>query len=85
MREELGFEPRYLAEDALLELAEQKRLRQFLPQSAVLAQSEDRLRAIIDHRQRGREWRSTSNPDQETAPRTDSADPSSVEQGGEDD
>jgi UDP-glucose 4-epimerase len=57
MREKLGFEPRYLAEEALLELAEQKRLRQYLPQSTVLAQSEERLRAIIEHRRRGREWR----------------------------
>jgi UDP-glucose 4-epimerase len=68
MREELGFEPRYLAEDALLELAEQKRLRQYLPQSAVLAQSEERLRAIIEHRQRGREWREAMGLHPEVAP-----------------
>jgi UDP-glucose 4-epimerase len=57
MRDELGFTPRYLAEDALLEFAEQRRLGQYLPKSTVLAQSEERLRAIISHRERGREWR----------------------------
>jgi hypothetical protein len=59
MRDELGFAPRYLAEEALLEFAEQRRLRQHLPKSAVLAQSEERLRAIIAHRERGREWRAS--------------------------
>jgi UDP-glucose 4-epimerase len=57
MREELGFTPRYMAEDALIEFAEQQRLRQYLSKPAVLAQSEERLRAIITHRERGREWR----------------------------
>ena len=57
MRDELGFAPRYLAEEALLEFAEQRRLRQHLPKAAILAQSEERLRAIIAHRERGREWR----------------------------
>ncbi len=57
MRDELDFAPRYTAEEALLEFAEQRRLRQVLPKSAVLAQSEERLRAIIEYRERGREWR----------------------------
>jgi len=57
MRDELDFAPRYTAEEALLEFAEQRRQRQYLPRSVVLAQSEERLQAIIEHRQRGRKWR----------------------------
>jgi UDP-glucose 4-epimerase len=57
MRNELGFVPRYSAEEALLEFAEQRRLSQYMPQATALAQSEERLLAIIEHRQQGREWR----------------------------
>jgi len=70
MREELGFEPRYTAEDALGEFSELNRMRDSLPESAILAQSEERLRTIIQQRQRAREWRA--------------AGASSAEQGGDD-
>jgi UDP-glucose 4-epimerase len=70
MHEELGFEPRYTAGDALREFSDLNRMRDSLPESAILAQSEERLRTIIQQRQRAREWRAASA--------------SSVEQGGND-
>jgi hypothetical protein len=94
MRDELDFAPRYAAEEALLEFAEQQRLRQHLPQSAVLARSEERLRAIIKQRERGREWReaqaeaaSDGGARSETGAPSDISETgasSNVEQGGED-
>ena len=98
MRDELDFSPRYTAEEVLLEFAEQKRMRQHLPQSAVLAQSEERLRAIIKQRERGREWREAqadavaeAAPDGGARPETgapsdisETGASSNVEQGGED-
>lgn len=65
MREEFGFEPRYTAEDALREFAEQNRMRHYLPQSAILARSEERLRTTLELRQRAREHRAASSPGEE--------------------
>jgi UDP-glucose 4-epimerase len=70
MHKELGFEPRYRAEDALREFCELNRMRDSLSESVILAQSEERLRTIIQQRQRAKEWRAASAP--------------SAEQGGDD-
>jgi hypothetical protein len=70
MHKELGFEPRYRAEDALGEFCELNRMHDSLSESVILAQSEERLRTIIQQRQRAKEWRAASA--------------SSAEQGGDD-
>ncbi len=54
MREELGFAPRYTAEEALREFAEARRLGHYRPESALSAQSEERLRRIIEQRRQAR-------------------------------
>jgi UDP-glucose 4-epimerase len=56
MREELGFEPRYSAEDALGEFSELNDMRDTLSESEILALSEERLSTIMQQRQRAREW-----------------------------
>jgi UDP-glucose 4-epimerase len=55
MRDELGYEPRYTAEEALREFAEQHRMAPYLSSSARLALAEERLRDIIEQRRRARE------------------------------
>jgi UDP-glucose 4-epimerase len=55
MREDLGFVPRYTAEEALREFAGQQRLRRYMPESAALAYDEERLRDTIERRKRARE------------------------------
>jgi UDP-glucose 4-epimerase len=55
MRQELGYEPRYTAEEALREFAEHYRLRRFLPESELLARSEQQLRDVVERRRRDRE------------------------------
>lgn len=55
MREEFGFTPRYTAVEALREFAAQQRVRQYLPESAVLAFDEQRLRDTIERRRRAHE------------------------------
>jgi UDP-glucose 4-epimerase len=55
MREELEFEPRFTAEEALREFAEQHRMAPYLSGSARLAHAEERLRDIIEQRRRARE------------------------------
>lgn len=52
MREDLGFSPRYTAEEALREFAGRNRMRRYLPESAALAYDEDRLRDTIERRRR---------------------------------
>lgn len=52
MREELGFTPRYTAEEALREFAGQQRLRKYIPESAALAYDEERLRDTLERRRR---------------------------------
>jgi UDP-glucose 4-epimerase len=55
MREEMGFTPRYTAEEALREFAGKQRMRQYLPESAALAYDEERLRDTIERRRRARD------------------------------
>lgn len=54
MREELGFTPRYTAEEVLREFAGQQRLRRYMPDSAALAYDEERLRDTLERRRRAR-------------------------------
>jgi UDP-glucose 4-epimerase len=55
MRDELGFTPRYTAEDTLREFADWHCSDRHLSQRAVLARDEERLSAIIKRRQKARE------------------------------
>jgi UDP-glucose 4-epimerase len=55
MREDLGFTPRYTAEEALREFAGEQRLRHYMPESAALAYDEERLRDTLERRKRSRE------------------------------
>jgi UDP-glucose 4-epimerase len=55
MRHELKFVPQYTADEALREFAAQQRLRSYLPESAVRAYDEERLRDTLERRRRGRE------------------------------
>jgi UDP-glucose 4-epimerase len=55
MREDLGFIPRYTAEEALREFAGEQRLRRYMPESATLAYDEERLRDTIERRKRLRQ------------------------------
>jgi UDP-glucose 4-epimerase len=54
MREELGFYPRYTAEEALREFASKLRLRRYLPDERALAYDEGVLRDAIERRRRAR-------------------------------
>lgn len=55
MREELGFVPRYTAEEALREFAGEQRMRRYAPASVDLAYDEERLRDTIERRRRAKE------------------------------
>jgi hypothetical protein len=55
MREELGFVPRYTAEEALREFAGEQRLRRYMQESVTLAYDEERLRDTIERRRRARD------------------------------
>ncbi len=55
MREELGFEPRYTAEETLREFAERRGAGRYPPGSAIGSRDEERLRAVIEQRRRARE------------------------------
>ncbi len=55
MCEELGYTPRYTAEETLREFAEHARLSRFLPKSEVLARGEQQLRDVVERRRRDRE------------------------------
>jgi UDP-glucose 4-epimerase len=55
MRDELGFEPRYTAEETLREFAERNRLIRYRSGSVSLAHEEERLHDIIERRRRARE------------------------------
>jgi UDP-glucose 4-epimerase len=55
MRHELKFVPQYTADEALREFAAQQRLRSYLPESAVRAYDEERLRDTLERRRRARE------------------------------
>ena len=55
MREELGFVPRYTAEEALREFAGEQRMRRYSPAGGDNAFDEERLRDTIERRRRDRE------------------------------
>ena len=55
MRDELGFEPRYTAEETLREFAERNRLIRYQSGSVSLAHEEERLHDVIERRRRARE------------------------------
>ena len=55
MRDELGFVPRYTAEEALREFAGEQRLRRYMPEAAALSYDEERLRDTIERRRRAKE------------------------------
>ncbi|MGD9146158.1 MAG: hypothetical protein PVI80_11385, partial [Anaerolineae bacterium] len=55
MRDELGFEPRYTAEETLREFAERNRLIRYQAGSVSLAHEEERLHDVIERRRRARE------------------------------
>jgi UDP-glucose 4-epimerase len=55
MRDELGFEPRYTAEETLREFAERNRLDRYQTGSTSLALEEERLQDVIERRRRARE------------------------------
>lgn len=59
MGNDLGFEPRHTAEEALHEFAERQQLRRHLSESAMVARSEDRLRQVIVQRHQAREQQAT--------------------------
>jgi len=66
MRADLGFVPRYTAEEVLREFAGQQRLRRYMPESAALAYDEERLRDTLERRRRVRvrqEIKTDSNED----------------------
>jgi UDP-glucose 4-epimerase len=54
MRTDLGFVPRYTAEEVLREFAGHQRLRRYMPESAALAYDEERLRDTMERRRRER-------------------------------
>jgi hypothetical protein len=54
MREEMGFAPKYTADEALREFAGKQRLREYMPEAAALAYDEERLRDTIERRRRAR-------------------------------
>jgi UDP-glucose 4-epimerase len=62
MREELGFQPRYTAEETLQEFAERQRPGQPPPGPVTMAHEEERLRAVIEQRRRAREQQGTTAP-----------------------
>ena len=59
MREELGFEPSYTAEEALREFAETERTRSFRLDSGAVGRTEQRMRDILEQRRRAREREAT--------------------------
>jgi UDP-glucose 4-epimerase len=65
MQAELGFVPRYTAEDALREFAEHQRLDRYASGSPGLARDEERLREVIEQRRRARERQAAVVTDEE--------------------
>jgi UDP-glucose 4-epimerase len=55
MREQLGFVPRYTAEEALREFAGEQRMRRYVTDQSDLTYDEERLRDTIERRRRARE------------------------------
>jgi UDP-glucose 4-epimerase len=63
MRTELGFEPRYTAEETLREFAGWHRTGLYQTESARRTHDEQRLRDVIERRRRGRERQVEATPD----------------------
>jgi UDP-glucose 4-epimerase len=77
MRHELRFVPQYTADEALREFAAQQRLRSYLPESAVRAYDEERLRDTLERRRRAREVAAArAAPPPEAAPARAASKPS---------
>jgi UDP-glucose 4-epimerase len=55
MREELGFEPRYMAEDTVRQFAETSQMSQYALGPAGMSHDEEQLRTILDQRRQIRE------------------------------
>ncbi len=55
MHAELGFVPRYTAEEALREFAGEQRLQRYMPEAVALAYDEERLRDTLERRRRARD------------------------------
>ena len=72
MRNELGFSPRYTADETLREFAAELRLGRYKTGAVSLAQDEEQMRDVIERRSRARERRVESIP-------------SAEDQGGDDD
>jgi UDP-glucose 4-epimerase len=64
MHNELGFVPQYTAEEALREFAGEQRLRGYMPEAAVLAYDEERLRDTLERRRRTRDLSGAVSTDQ---------------------
>jgi hypothetical protein len=60
MRTELGFAPRYTADETLREFAARLRLGRYRTGSISLAQDEVQMRELIDRRRRFRESQTTA-------------------------
>lgn len=65
MNEELGFEPRYAAEETLHEFTEKYHAAPYPPGPVSLAREEERLRALIEERRQARSGQATSMSDAE--------------------
>jgi UDP-glucose 4-epimerase len=55
MQDELGFEPRYTAEETVRQFAEQSQMKRYALGPASMAREEEQLRRILDQRRRSRE------------------------------
>jgi hypothetical protein len=55
MREILTFEPAYTAEKALQEFADQKRIKQYVPEAISKASDAERLRSIMEGRKQNQQ------------------------------
>jgi UDP-glucose 4-epimerase len=64
MHEEMGFEPTYTAEETLREFAGYLRIKKYKPESPDLSYDEERLRDILDRRQRMRDQRKKTLSDE---------------------
>jgi UDP-glucose 4-epimerase len=63
MEQDLGFTPRYTAEEALRDFAARLRLGRYRSGAACLAEDEEQMQDIIERRQRVREQVASPNPD----------------------
>ncbi len=71
MREELGFQPRYAAEETLREFAERYHAGQYVPGPVSMAREEEQLRALIEQRRLSRERQATTTSGAEEGEKDD--------------